>query len=363
VPPSSETSRHEPPREPSIENGPPADSDALCGEAPAYAGLIRTSHPAASLRSVNLNLLPVLEALLAEPNLSRAAQTLGMSQSAVSHALAKLRSQFQDPLFVRSRYGVEPTAKALRLATPIAAALDVIRQEVVSPERTREASIGARFQCGVTEPLDEGPALVSATMEALKEVSAEAALTFRAVGGSDWKKMLRLRYLDIVFDSKPSPDSDLESEFVKERRYDCYVRSDSGVTEADFTIERYLAMSHVILDTPTADSRSTLRRALAAGSGTRTIGARVHTHFHAALVASQSEHVGTGYSEDVAFYARNLALRILRCPVPTEPSPLYMTWLRSRTNEPAHKRIRQRLTHLYRHEGAPGKEPPPPASR
>ncbi|MCO5089949.1 LysR family transcriptional regulator [Bosea sp. (in: a-proteobacteria)] len=366
MPPRSDTSRDGSLADFAAENDEAPDTDPLCGDEAGYPGLVRTASKGASLRNFNLNLLPILEALLAEQNLSRAAQKLGMSQSAVSHALAKLRSQFQDPLFVRSRYGIEPTAKALRLRAPVASALGVIRREIVSPEHAGETAIGPRFQCGVTEPLDEGPALVSATMEALREISAETALTFRAVGGSDWKKMLRLRYLDIVFDAKPAPDSDLESEFVKDRHYNCYVRSDSAIAAADFTIDRYLKMSHVILDTPTADSRSTLRQALAARNGSRTIGARVHTHFHAALVASQSDHVGTGYREDIALYARNLPLRVLDCPVPAEPSPLFMTWLRTRTNETAHKRIRQRLTQLYRQEGLPearDTRQAPPASR
>jgi DNA-binding transcriptional LysR family regulator len=54
-----------------------------------------------NLRSVDLNLLPVFEAIYEERNLSRAAGRLAMTQSAVSHALSRLRTLFRDELFIR----------------------------------------------------------------------------------------------------------------------------------------------------------------------------------------------------------------------------------------------------------------------
>ena len=65
------------------------------------------------LRRVDLNLLVVFEMLLAERHVGRAAQRLSMSQSAVSHALARLRDMFDDPLFVRNPRGIEPTKRSL----------------------------------------------------------------------------------------------------------------------------------------------------------------------------------------------------------------------------------------------------------
>ncbi|WP_370222562.1 LysR substrate-binding domain-containing protein [Pararhodobacter marinus] len=80
-----------------------------------------------NLRSVDLNLLVVLDALLAERHLSRAAERLNMSQPAVSHALARLRHLLDDPLFHRRRREMVPTLRALELAVPLAEALSQIR--------------------------------------------------------------------------------------------------------------------------------------------------------------------------------------------------------------------------------------------
>ena len=66
-------------------------------------------------RSVDLNLLPVFEAVYEERSLSRAAIRLAMTQSAVSHALVRLRALFRDELFIRQARGVLPTPAAGRL--------------------------------------------------------------------------------------------------------------------------------------------------------------------------------------------------------------------------------------------------------
>ena len=76
-----------------------------------------------NLRSVDLNLLVVFDALMAERNVTRAAERNGLSQPAVSKALNRLRGMFDDPLFVRRDRSMEPTARALELAGPIHGAL------------------------------------------------------------------------------------------------------------------------------------------------------------------------------------------------------------------------------------------------
>ena len=84
-------------------------------------------HEMNSLRAVDLNLLVILEALLSERHLSRAAERLHMSQPAVSHALARLRHLLGDPLLLRGKGGFQPTARALELARPLAEALQSVR--------------------------------------------------------------------------------------------------------------------------------------------------------------------------------------------------------------------------------------------
>ncbi|EJM62272.1 LysR family transcriptional regulator [Pseudomonas sp. KB_15] len=78
------------------------------------------------LRSIDLNLLVVFEALIQERNVSRAAEKLALGQPAVSGALGRLRALFNDPLFKRIGHKMEPTARALQVAQTLGPALDSI---------------------------------------------------------------------------------------------------------------------------------------------------------------------------------------------------------------------------------------------
>jgi DNA-binding transcriptional LysR family regulator len=80
-----------------------------------------------NLRDIDLNLTLVFEAMMAERSATRAGKRLGLSQSAVSNALGRLRDALRDPLFVRAGPTMVPTTRALRLAGPVAAALAQLR--------------------------------------------------------------------------------------------------------------------------------------------------------------------------------------------------------------------------------------------
>lgn len=76
-----------------------------------------------NISSIDLNLLPVFEAMIEERNVSRAAARVGLSQPAMSNAIRRMREAFNDPLFVRSSRGMQPTPRAEQMAGPLLAAL------------------------------------------------------------------------------------------------------------------------------------------------------------------------------------------------------------------------------------------------
>ncbi len=83
-----------------------------------------------NLKNVDLNLLVIFEAIYATSNISRAAERLGMSQPAVSNALARLRALVDDALFVRAPRGVEPTVRAREMIRPVREALGIIGEQL-----------------------------------------------------------------------------------------------------------------------------------------------------------------------------------------------------------------------------------------
>jgi DNA-binding transcriptional LysR family regulator len=86
-----------------------------------------------NLRNFDLNLLVAFDALMRECNVSRAAEKMFVSQSAMSHSLNRLRQLIDDPLLVRTSGGMKPTARALSLVEPVRKALQDIEQCIHSP--------------------------------------------------------------------------------------------------------------------------------------------------------------------------------------------------------------------------------------
>lgn len=105
---------------------------------------------ASDIRHLDLNLLRVLDVLLDERNVTRAAHRLALTQPAVSGMLARLRSMFDDPLFTRGQRGLIPTARALALAAPLKQALAEVEQ-LLMPARFDPARSDATVRIAATD--------------------------------------------------------------------------------------------------------------------------------------------------------------------------------------------------------------------
>lgn len=103
------------------------------------------------LRTVDLNLLVTLETLVAERSVSKAAQRMGLTQSAVSHALRRLRATFDDELFVRSADGMEPTLRAIEISDATRAALEQIERSVDKSASFDPATAERAFTLRISE--------------------------------------------------------------------------------------------------------------------------------------------------------------------------------------------------------------------
>lgn len=122
-----------------------------------------------NISRIDLNLLVVLEALFAERHVGRAAVQLNLTQSAVSHALARLRELFADPLFFRTTGGMAPTERALELEPALREILGKTRQLVSAKENFDPRAANDRVVLGLT---DYASVVVMPTLAALFEREA-----------------------------------------------------------------------------------------------------------------------------------------------------------------------------------------------
>lgn len=103
------------------------------------------------LHDLDLNLLVVFNQLMVDKRVSIVAQSLGLTQPAVSNALKRLRTALQDELFVRTHQGMEPTPYAAHLAEPIAHAMHSLREALHHEERFDPLTSERTFTLAMTD--------------------------------------------------------------------------------------------------------------------------------------------------------------------------------------------------------------------
>jgi len=153
------------------------------------------------LRAVDLNLLKTFDAMAREGSVTRSAERLGLGQSAVSHALNRLREVTRDELFVRGAGGMEPTARARDLIGPIRAALAGIEGALFGLQAFDAARTEQSFNVGITD--DVAAAMMPDLARALAEAAPGAVLRLRDVDSANAGAMLDGREIDLALGQFP----------------------------------------------------------------------------------------------------------------------------------------------------------------
>ncbi|OYD24330.1 LysR family transcriptional regulator [Oceanimonas baumannii] len=145
---------------------------------------------------LDLNLLRVFDVLMQSRNVTRAAERLNLSQSTVSHALARLRQALDDPLFVMTRKEMRPTQRALVLAAPVRQALILLEQGVRQSAGFDPASSQRTFRLAVPSSIEHG--VVPQLVELLHRKAPGCRLAVSELINSDYEDALARAELDLV---------------------------------------------------------------------------------------------------------------------------------------------------------------------
>lgn len=145
------------------------------------------------LRSVDLNLLTVFDAVMQMQNITRAANSLGMSQPAVSNAVARLKVMFNDELFVRCGRGISPPCGRAAFG-PVRQALQLVQNELPGAEFEPLTSTRA-FSLSLCSPLDLR--LGAAIINHVKQIAPQLNLQIKSYINNNIEH--QLRYQDVEF--------------------------------------------------------------------------------------------------------------------------------------------------------------------
>lgn len=200
-----------------------------------------------ALDHFDLNLLRAFLAIWREGHVGRAAQSLGMSQPALSAALKRLREQLGDPLFVKTRHGMQPTPYAEQLAPEATAILDLVRHRVLAPASFDAARADRVFTLSTT---DIGEMVF---MPKLLRHFARVApgLRVRTVTGTLPQRLAALERgeIDLVVGYYPDiAGVDLMQRRLFDHGFVCLARQGHpAVRDGAITAEGFLAASHAVL--------------------------------------------------------------------------------------------------------------------
>ena len=170
-----------------------------------------------NLNKVDLNLFIVFDAIYSEANLTRAGQIVGITQPAVSNALARLRETFNDPLFVRTAQGMVPTPMAQNIIGPVRNALQLLRVSVQESRTFNPQQANKTYRISMTD-LSEAvilPPLFQRLRRQAPLVSIESMLARRR----ETTKELAAGRLDFAVDAPLNTDPQVRHVKLMEDRY------------------------------------------------------------------------------------------------------------------------------------------------
>jgi DNA-binding transcriptional LysR family regulator len=296
---------------------------------------------------LDLHHLLVLDVLLREHSLTRAAQTLNVTQPALSKTLARLRRYFDDPLFVRVALKMEPTPKALELQEPVFEILErmrALRTEHVpfDPKTTHRTFNFCVVDAGVIKLL---PPLVKTLMEEAPNVRVRV-LQLDTENLESW---LVSGKVDFAMGSFPSLTKAIRRQVLWNEHYVSVVRKGHRRISKEPTLEEFAREKHVLVSTlGTGHAHQIAERAIEAAVPEQNIVCRVPMFIGAAVMAKHTDAIATLPNTIATVLAADLDLDIITPPVKLPRIEICQYWHERLHREPGTKWIRAQFTRMFK---------------
>jgi len=198
------------------------------------------------MKAIDLNLLVVFDAMVEHRSVTRAGEAIGLSQPAMSAAVARLRALFDDNLFVRSGQEMKPTPRALELAEPVRRVIDTIRTDVLQRSGFNPATTDRTFTI-VTPDIGEINFLPK-LLTRFSQVAPQARLRTLAKPRQAAAEALESGQADLAVGYFPDLH---KAGFFQQKLFDnphvCIVRSGHPSVGVRITLKEYLAASHAVV--------------------------------------------------------------------------------------------------------------------
>jgi DNA-binding transcriptional LysR family regulator len=296
---------------------------------------------------IDLNLLRIFDVVLEERSVTRAGARLGLTQSAVSHALNRLRYALNDELFVRGPAGMQPTARALEMGPQVHAALSQL-QASFSPSVFDPATSDRRFT--LAAGAYASAVLVPALVTRLTGTAPQVELAI-AEHGPDMLDRLDARQVDFLIGNVIARPDRLAQEPLAVEALAWVVRNGSPLSlRNDIDVEALVSVPHIVIsrverdDAPIMQGLVTraswldagaLDAALAARGLRRRVGVTVPDTYSALAIASRSDMPALVPRRLALLSSQSGRVKLIEPPYASPNVEVSLLFLRDRLQEPA----------------------------
>lgn len=291
-----------------------------------------------NLRRLDLNLLVTLDALLAEHNVTRAAQRLNFSQPSVSVHLAKLREIFGDPLLLPGPRGMRPTARAEALREPLRLALEAV-ERAVSPQGPFDPARAQQTWRVASADYGESAVLLPA-LAGLRALAPACRLAVLQMQPSRVAKQAEQGEIDLALHTTQGAPEGLRRRALFTERYVLVGRAGHPRLKRRPSLAQFCALEHVIVSPDGGGFHGVTDEALASlGLSRRVVLSVPHFLFVKSVVAS---------TDLVALLPERLvrdapALRVVEPPLELPGYEMSMLWHERSHRDPAQRWLRDRI--------------------
>src|SRR5436190_11773432 len=300
------------------------------------------------IAQLDITQIRLLAALSQSGSLSKAAQQVGVSQSAASHALAKLRQQLGDPLFTRTRSGFQPTPCGTRVSTASCEAMDLLSASLASNDQFDPQTSSRAFRFYMN---DVGQTVFFPRLLPFLKRNAP---------------LVTLRVLPIPLDNPGAPMSAGEVDFaagafnnlttgffqhlVLRERHVCIVRCSHPRFREGMSIEAFTRTSQVLADATGMATTGIIDRFLSKHRVRRNVVLRVpHFHVLPAIVAD-SDLLAIVPKRLADAFASRLPIKLLPLPVAVPMFDICIHWHERYHHDPGSRWMRRAFVDLFANE-------------
>jgi len=301
-----------------------------------------------NLAAIDLNLLVAFDALMAERNVTRAGQRVGLGQPAMSAALSRLRQIFHDELLVRVPGApMRPTSKATSLYQPVSDVLAQVRQVFDAETEFDPSAARAVFRIATND--HPGTLVLPRFLEVLSRTAPGIDIRLLALDKRHAFDLVDRNEIDLVIGSFRNIPKRVRRQRLYSDGYVCIARRDNPHLAADqtLTLDAYIAIPHVLV-TLAADDRGVVDEVLARHNLRRRVAVTVSDFHLVPRIVERTDMIGHLPRRIAGELTRGFNLTVLPPPVPLPPWNVDALWGGVSDAEPGAKWFRARLFEIGR---------------